>query len=206
VAEDDSEILMARELQNRVLQLIELTVGAPLKREVSPPWLMRPGREEAADLWPTICGIYGDLTAADLPDVMPLRERRSIDAVLIGGDGRPRIVEVDEVQHFTPPRARTIASYPTGTATAFDQDEWATRSAAVTKLRGGGFGRPCPPLFPDIGGRHLQRAYRDALADLLPQLHGWAPTLRIGDFEVKSWIHGDDAGDRMADLLRAKGL
>ena len=76
----------------------------------------------------------------------------------------------------------------------------------MTKLRGGGFGRACPPLFPDVGGRHLQRAYRDALADLLPQLHGWAPTLRIGDFEVTSWIHSDDAEDRMADLLESKGL
>ena len=75
---------MARELQNRVLELIEVTIGASLEREVSPSWLLRPGREEAAELWPTIGVIYGDLTGADLPDVMPLRERRSIDAVLVG--------------------------------------------------------------------------------------------------------------------------
>ena len=135
---------------------------------------------------------------------MPSRERRSIDAVLTDADGGIRIVEVDEVQHFTPPRARALAHYPPGTGTAFDREEWQRRSAASTKLRGGGFARPCPPLFPDPGGRHLQRAFRDSLADLLPAEHSWRPTLRIGDFEVKDWLHAPDASERMAVLLRNK--
>lgn len=74
------------------------------------------------------------------------------------------------------------------------------------KLRGGGFGRPCPPLFTELGGRHSQCAFRDALADLMPKLYGWAPTLRIGDFEVTAWLHDDDAESRMAVLLGAKGI
>lgn len=37
------------------------------------------------------------------------------------------------------------------------------------------------------GGRHRQRAFRDALADLLPPLHGFGPTIRIGHFEVERW-------------------
>lgn len=31
---------------------------------------------------------------------------------------------------------------------AFDADLWIARSDAKTKLEGGGFGRPKPPLFP----------------------------------------------------------
>lgn len=34
------------------------------------------------------------------------------------------------------------------------------------------------------GGRHWQRAFRDALADLLPLVHDWLPTIRISDTEV----------------------
>lgn len=132
---------------------------------------------------------------------MPARERRSIDAILTEATGRPRIVEVDEVQHFSPPRARTLALDPSEAQTAFDQSDWANRSAAATRLRGGGFARPCPPLIPEPGGRHLQRAFRDALADLLPSIHGWVPTLRVGDFEILDWLHADDAADRMAALL-----
>jgi hypothetical protein len=52
----------------------------------------------------------------------------------------------------------------------------------------------------------LQRAFRDALADLLPDQHGWTPTLRIGDFEVLAWLHADDSVQRMKELLSAKGV
>lgn len=197
---------MAREVQNRVLDLIDEVLDTSMVREVCPSWLRRPGRAESRDLWPTLQAIFTDLTGDVLPDEMPPRERRSIDGVLTDANGAPRIVEVDEVQHFTPPRARTFALYPNQVVTAFDRDTWANRSRATGKLRGGGFGRPCPPLFPDPGGRHLQRAYRDAVADLLPGQHGWGPTLRVGDFEVAAWLHDEDASDRMRVLLHDKGV
>ncbi|WP_435771422.1 hypothetical protein [Nocardioides sp. SYSU DS0651] len=198
---------MARQVQNRVLDLVEQALGTTLEREVAPAWLKRPGPVECGDRWEVVRAIYTDLTRATLPDEMPPRERRSIDAVLTSiSTGIPRIVEVDEVQHFTPPRARTLRLYPSEVETAFDRGEWSARSAAATRLRGGGFGRPCPPLFPAEGGRHLQRAFRDALADLLPGMHGWAPTLRIGDFEVSDWMHDDEAVGRMKALLAMKGV
>lgn len=197
---------MPRQVQNRVLDLVESALDASLVREVSPQWLNRPGRSECADRWLDIQAIYTNLTGSVLPDEMPSRERRSIDAVLTGADGVSRLVEVDEVQHFTQPRARTLALYSDTVQTAFDQDLWAARAAANTKLRGGGFGRPCPPLFPEAGGRHLQRAFRDSLADLLPGVYGWAPTLRIGDFEVLGWLYDSDATERMKALLADKGV
>ena len=81
---------MARELQNRVLDLVQQATGITLQREVAPPWLMRPGRIETKQLWSTVSSIFNHLTNTDLPDVMPVRERRSIDAVLLGSDRRPR--------------------------------------------------------------------------------------------------------------------
>jgi hypothetical protein len=100
-----------------------------------------------------------------------------------------------------PPRHGTPTDhYPDDLPTGFDAAEWAARARAATRLPGGGFARPCPPLFPDAGGRHLQRAFRDGLADLLPSVHGWRPTLRIADFEVVDWLHAPDAANRMATL------
>jgi hypothetical protein len=189
-----------------VLDLIDEALGTTMTREVCPAWMRRPGRVECGGLWLTLQAIYADLTGGVLPDEMPSRERRSIDAVLTNHDGVARIVEIDEVQHFTPPRARTLALYPRGAETAFARSIWATRAEATTKVRGGGFARPCPPLFPDRGGRHFQRAYRDAVADLLPVQYGWAPTLRIGDFEVTRWLHETDAPERMRALLADKGV
>lgn len=57
-----------------------------------------------------------------------------------------------------------------------------------------------PPLFPGEGGRHRQRAFRDALTDILAPGYGFAPTLRIADFEVEDWINLPDRTERMLHL------
>jgi hypothetical protein len=89
---------------------------------------------------------------------MPTRERRLVAAVLEDADGHRRIVEVDERQHFTPARAATLDEYPADVATALYRVEWRRRSASLRKAPGGGFARPCPPLFREAGGRQPHRA------------------------------------------------
>jgi hypothetical protein len=162
---------------------------------------MRPGKAECADQWPLVQEIYAELVGGErLPDAMPVRERRTVDYVLVV-DGTRRILEVDEKQHFNRFRARTLAHYADEVPVAFRVEDWIGQCAAKAKLEGGGFGRPRPPLFPGDGGRHRQRAFRDMLADVLPAVHGWLPTLRIGDFEAKAWIEALDARERMRRLL-----
>lgn len=146
---------MARELQNRVLDLVELVTGQRLPREVCPAWLRRPGRAECGGTWPVVREIYATLTGRDLPYAMPSRETRSIDATFCDADGRQRIVEVDEVQHFSPERALSLRRYPLGTVTAFDVSTWIARSESDLPRRGGGFAKPKPPLFPEAGGLAL---------------------------------------------------
>lgn len=192
---------MALEVQRRSIELLSQIADGEVAPGPTPPWLLRPGREDCGSRWPLVREIYAALTGGDLPDTMPPRERRSIDAVLTHSDGSRRLVEVDEKQHFTPARAIVLDHYPDDLTTAFDAEVWAARARGATRLPGGGFARPCPPLFPDAGGRHLQRAFRDGLADLLPSVHGWRPTLRIADFEVVDWFHAADATGRMAALL-----
>lgn len=165
---------------------------------------MRPGRAECRGVWGVVQEIYADLEGGTPPDAMPPQERRALDALLVGPDGRPRVVEIDESQHFTPFRATTLRRYPGSVDLAFDPEAWIARCRATSRLAGGGFARPRPPLFPGPGGRHRQRAFRDALADLVPPEHGFAPTLRIHDREVTPWLRDPDAPDRMADLIRPR--
>jgi hypothetical protein len=73
-----------------------------------------------------------------------------------------------------------------------------------TRLEGGGFAAPKPPLFPAVNGRHQQRAFRDALCDILPPEHGWLPTLRLGDFDVGRWIETPRASERMIRLVEER--
>ena len=111
---------------------------------------------------------------------------------------------MDEVQRFNPYRATAFRLYPDDTQLAFPREVWIRHSTHDRKLPGGGFGKAKPPLFPNDGGRHRQRAFRDATADLLPSVHGFAPTLRLAYFELEPWIWGEGALDQLRTLVRTR--
>jgi hypothetical protein len=194
------------ELQDKFVNVLKRVANGQVEtRNRWPVWIQRPGRIECGALWKCICDIYSELTGGlNLPDVMPLKESRSLDAVLLGSDGRHRLVEFDESQHFNKYRQMTFRYYPEGINLAFPVSQWASQCVRMVRLPGGGFAKPRPPLFPMEGGRHRQRAFRDALADVLPVLHGFAPTLRIADFELEAWIDESDANSRLSALLNER--
>lgn len=195
---------MARELQTRVLEVLSQALRRQVYDGPTPAWLQRPGPDECAELWPVVRKIYGRLTGLRLPREMPPRERREVDG-LIGGRGQPwRLVEVDEAQHFNEFRAVTLSLYPADAPLGFPRDVWLEASRSGRLIGPPGYWRPKPPLFPMDGGRHRQRAFRDALADLLPPHHGFAPTLRIADFEVEPWIHERGAAARLRRLVEER--
>ncbi|MBN1321335.1 MAG: hypothetical protein JXA87_10900 [Thermoleophilia bacterium] len=149
--------------------------------------------------------IYLDLTGLELPETMPPKETRTLDGVF-RLNGTPFVFELDEVQHFNCYRLATLDRYPKTVRLGFDLGEWKTRSRQKTRLEGGGFGKARPPLFPGEGGRHRQRAFRDALADLLPGEYGFLPTLRLTDDEVVTWSHTREAPTVMSRLVRGRLL
>jgi hypothetical protein len=179
---------MALEIQTRVLELVRATYGGRVLS--SPDWLNRPGRKECGRRWPLVRRLYNELTDLELPDLMPPRERRSVDLVLQTRGQPPRIVEVDERQHFNRYRAMTLRSYPRSVTVGFDRRAWLAACDAKARLEGGGFGRPRPPLFPGEGGRHRQRAFRDPLTDVLladrAQRTDGAPLPRVGAFGLRA--------------------
>lgn len=189
------------ELQDLVVDLVVSALRAELAE--TPDWLVRPGRIESKRRWPLVQSIYAELTGLKLPEVMRPIERRKVDAVLKVGNNH-RILEFDEKQHFNTYRAQTLRRYPRSIRVAFPIKLWIEQSEKKRKLEGAGFAVPRPPLFPGDGGRHRQRAFRDALCDILPPAHGYLPTLRIGDFEVQSWISTPVARERMNNLLEER--
>jgi hypothetical protein len=87
-------------------------------------------------------------------------------------------VEVDESQHFTSFRLATLDLYPEGTPLGFDLAEykrlcreWAPRSDRYRRAKAAvGFGPR---------GRQRQRAYNDALRDLVTPAMGHPPVIRV---------------------------
>jgi hypothetical protein len=88
------------------------------------------------------------------------------------------MIEVDESQHFTSYRLRTLDLYPEGIPLGFDLEEyrelcrtWAPRSDRYRRSKAAvGFGE---------GGRQRQRAYHDALRDLVTPAMGRPPVIRV---------------------------
>lgn len=88
------------------------------------------------------------------------------------------LIEVDESQHFTSFRLRTLELYPPDTQVGFDIEEYKElcreRHVKADKYRrtnaARGFG---------AGGRQRQRAYNDALRDLATAALGHPPLIRI---------------------------
>ena len=88
------------------------------------------------------------------------------------------LIEVDEVQHFTSARLQTLASYPP-VRLGFDVAEY---RSLITRFRPKGdkaFAHRVAPDFPQPGGRQAQRAYNDALRDLLAPTFTDHPLIRI---------------------------
>jgi hypothetical protein len=189
---------MALELQKAVLHIVQRVTGGVFVE--TPQFLNRPGKRECGNLWGIVSEIYSELTQLILPETMPLRNRRTVDAVLCA-NGKRYILEVDEIQHFNEFRRMTFEYYPRNHPLSFDKLTWIKQCELKRKLERGGFAKSVPPLFPGENGRHRQRAFRDALCDLLPSEYGYGPTIRIADFEVKSWISLKNACDKMAKLL-----
>lgn len=77
------------------------------------------------------------------------------------------IVEFDESQHFTAPRALTLSLYPKGIKLGYDKKDWLKRCVEINR-------HDNDPIYRDE-----TRAWYDALRDLVPIYFGMNPTVRI---------------------------
>jgi hypothetical protein len=83
------------------------------------------------------------------------------------------VVEIDESQHFTTERLVTLRSYPADAEVAFSVSEYITLCEILRA--GSDLYRAEKPArgFQRPGGRRAQRAYFDAVRDLVAPLSGW---------------------------------
>jgi hypothetical protein len=151
------------------------SAGLEFQRGASVPWLTNKGH--LADV------------VADKLDEQTLAALRSIYQEL-GGDesllaskrsgSNPRIdllhgalaIEVDEIQHFTTDRTRTLELYPPDTDVLFKTDVYRA-TIRLWHERADRYRASKPTRdFPFAGGRRAQRAYFDAFRDLVAPAFG----------------------------------
>jgi len=151
---------------------IELDVGATL------PWLSNRGH-----LNPVFAGAVPGSTLRLLSTIY---ERLGGDEGALAGKragSSPRpdfllrsaslIVEVDEIQHFTTDRLRTLELYPEAAQLAFDVGEYRMLISHWSSVADNYRAAKPAVDFPRPGGRRAQRAYFDAVRDLVAPSLGW---------------------------------
>ncbi len=115
------------------------------------------------------------------------------------------IFEFDELQHFSSSRLKTIENYPSGLNVNFDLANW-KRLCQIHNDKADSYRKTKTTTdFNFVGGRTAQRAYLDCFRDLLPEIQGLNPTLRINEFEVVGITKVDkEACNKIEQLIKTK--
>ena len=88
------------------------------------------------------------------------------------------LIEVDESQHFTSFRLRSLELYPPDSPVGFDIEQY-KELCRLWQRKSDGYYRTKPARGFGAGGRQRQRAYYDALRDLVTPAIGYPPLIRI---------------------------
>ena len=115
------------------------------------------------------------------------------------------IFEFDEYQHFSSLRLKTLELYPTDLELYFSIDQW-KKSCSIYKDKADEYRKAKTTVdFNFVGGRTAQRAYLDCFRDLLPEINGLRPTVRINEFEVAGiYMNNKEAYNKIEKLLKSR--
>jgi len=108
-------------------------------------------------------------------------------------------IETDELQHFTTFRFQTLELYPPGVPLGFEKDEYANLCRQLA-LRADKYRAAKAATGFGPGGRQRQRAYNDALRDLVIPAMGHPPVIRISILDD----NGEAAYMRNREMLAFK--
>jgi len=157
--------------------------GINLRADVALPWLTRNGHvdpvvneripSETRDALDQILdALDGDVASL----AAKTRGSSRVDFILEPGGV---VVEYDEVQHFTSARLKTLALYPTEAPLGFDHAGYTALVRRWASHGDRGFAHKAAAEFPGPAGRQRQRAYLDALRDLVAPHFGNGPLIRV---------------------------
>ncbi|MBA3351425.1 MAG: hypothetical protein H0U23_03200 [Blastocatellia bacterium] len=98
------------------------------------------------------------------------------------------IIEFDERQHFTLPRAASLRAYPTDSQAGFDRERWI---ALCQEIQAG----DNSPVYRDE-----QRAFYDAIRDIVAPQMGFKPVVRVFEGDVL-WERESTLSDAAKSIL-----
>lgn len=180
--------------QHLIAEIVAEVLGQPAEVRNFFPWLINQHtKEDFGSLFPTICQIYSKLGGQELAGNEKRKMRLPCDAFF--GKELNFIFEFDEFQHFSSARLKTLTILYGKAALGFSKSEYEVLCEQHSDQADSFRRKTLTKDFNFIGGRTAQRAYFDSFRDLLPQLHGLRPTIRVSEFEVES-VHSNNIESR----------
>jgi hypothetical protein len=190
--------------QKLITEIVAAVLNEPAQIDISFNWFInKHAQEHFGKYFTTIDKIFislnGDKQASQT------KGTRKLDCDAYFGGQHNFMLEFDEHQHFSSARLKSFEFYPPDLKVNFNIDQWKqlckTQREKADKYRKS----KTTTDFNFAGGRTAQRAYLDCFRDLLPQLHGLKPTVRINEFEVSDiYTNNRDACNRIEKLLKMK--
>ncbi|HET8809647.1 MAG TPA: hypothetical protein VFM65_05220 [Flavobacteriaceae bacterium] len=190
--------------QKLITEIVSRVLNEPAQINKRLEWFINKHTEKNfGNNYASICRIFTTLNG----DFTKNQSKRSMllncDAYF-GGEYN-FIFEFDEFQHFNSSRQKTFEHYPENIKLNFDVNEW-KKLCTNHKEKADKYRKNKTTIdFNFLGGRTAQRAYLDCFRDLLPEIQGLNPTLRINEFEVSGIYYNDkEACKRIEKLLKTK--
>ncbi len=190
--------------QKLITEIVSKVLNEPAQTSMKFDWFInKHNKEYFGKSFITIDKIFKSLNG----DINSNQSKRTVGLVCdayFGGEFN-FIFEFDEFQHFSTTRLKTIELYPSSLKLNFDLSSWAKLCQDKNDKADNYRKNKTTIDFPFIGGRTNQRAYLDSFRDLLPEIHGLKPTLRINEFEVSGINKIDkEACIKIENLLKTK--
>ncbi|HSH64588.1 MAG TPA: hypothetical protein VLB84_02030 [Bacteroidia bacterium] len=196
--------MAVRDRQKLITKIVAEVLGQPAETNKNFDWFINKHlKEHFGFRFNTIDKIFntlnGDCNASAKKRTVPL------DCDAYFGGRYNFIFEFDEFQHFSSARLKTLAHYPKELKLGFNVNAWENlcglHEGKANKYR---YNKSTIDFnFP--GGRTAQRAYLDCFRDLLPEINGLNPTVRINEFEVAEiYSNNRDSYKTIEHLLKEK--
>lgn len=193
-----------KDKQKLITEIISIILNEPAQTDKKFEWFINKHlKENFKHKFPVIENIFKNLNGDLIANQAKRKVYLECDAFF--NSQYNFIFEFDEMQHFSSKRLETFNFYQNDIKLNFDKKEWVYLCEKYGPKANEYRKNKTTTDFNFVGGRTAQRAYLDCFRDLLPEIHGLNPTLRINEFEVSTISRADkDACITIEKLIKTK--
>ncbi len=175
--------MATKDRQKLITNIVSTILGEPAQTDMTFDWFINKHTKEHfgkhyAAMDKIFKALNGDINANQS------KQTKHLECDAFFGGKYNFFFEFDEIQHFSSSRLKTFNYFPADLMTNYSLTDWKALCVRNKDKADRYRHSKVTVDFNFSGGRTAQRAYLDCFRDLLPEINGLNPTLRISDLEV----------------------